>query len=137
MPGLIGSLDTRRRPLMRVPVSGKDDLLAIIDTAFTGELLVDEDVARSWGVVVLDVEAEIEMGDGSRRDVKQGLLTVVWFGREHDATVQVVRRSTSQPRRRLRQDGEPAALLGTEMIAPGILNVNFSSGVVTIEEVVP
>ncbi len=134
MPELIGSLDSRRRPLVRVPVSGKDDLLAIIDTAFTGELLVDDDVARSWGVVVLDVEAQIEMGDGSRRDVKQGLLTVVWFGRERDATVQVVGRSANDSPRRPRQDGEPVALLGTELIAPGILNVNFATGVVTIEQ---
>ena len=137
MPELIGSLDSRRRPLMRVQVEGKDDLLSIIDTAFTGELLVDEDIAQSWGVVVLDVNAQIELGDGSRCEVQQGLLTVVWFGRNHDATVQVVRRATGQSQHRPRRDGEPVALLGTELIAPGSLNVNFTSGVVTIEELAP
>lgn len=134
MSELIGSLDSRRRPLMRVPVEGKDDLLAIIDTAFTGELLMDEETAQIWGVVVLDVNAQIELGDGSRREVKQGLLTVTWFGRDHDATVQVVRRSTGQSPHRPRRDGEPVALVGTELIAPDILNVNFTSGVVTIEQ---
>ena len=73
MSDLTGSIDERRRPLLRVPVPERDDLLAVVDTAFTGELLVDEDVARDWGVVAVDVDADIELGDGSRRVVKQGL----------------------------------------------------------------
>jgi hypothetical protein len=130
---LIGSLDNRRRPLMRVPVPGKDDLLAIIDTAFTGELLLDEDIAQSWGVLILDVGAEIELGDGSLRAVKQGLLTVTWFGQERDATVQIVARDPNSSGRRSRQDGEPFALVGTELLTPDILCVNFTTHVVSIK----
>ena len=77
MPELIGGVDQRRRPLLRVPAPGKDDILTIIDTAFTGEVLMDEDTARTFDVLLLDVGAAIERGDGTRRDVNQGLLTVV------------------------------------------------------------
>lgn len=119
--------------MMRVPVSGKDDLLAIIDTAFTGELLLDEDIARSGGVLVLDVSAQIELGDGSHKVVKQGLLTVTWFGEERDATVQIVARDPTTSGRRPRQDGEPFALVGTELLAPDILTVNFTTAVVSVK----
>jgi predicted aspartyl protease len=128
---MIGSIDDRRRPLVRVPVSGQDDLLAIIDTAFTGELLLDEDVAERWGVVFVNIDGQIELGDGSRKFVKQGLLTITWFDADRDTSVQIV---PSEPSRRTRQDGEPFALLGTELLAPSILNVNFTSGVVSIQQ---
>jgi predicted aspartyl protease len=130
---LIGSLDDRRRPVLRVPISGKDDILAIVDTASTGELLLDEEIAQSWGVLVLDVGAEIELGDGSRKFVKQGLLTVTWFGRERDATVQIVDRDPGVSGRRAPRDAEPFALVGTELLAPDVLNVNFTTGVVSIK----
>jgi hypothetical protein len=133
MSELIGSLDHRRRPLIRVPASGKDDLLAIIDTAFTGELLLDEMVAQSWGVLVVDAETKIELGDGSVKVVKQGLLTVTWFDEQRDATVQIVSRDPNTSGRRPRQDGEPFALLGTELLAPDILTVDFSAAVVSIK----
>jgi hypothetical protein len=123
MPELIGGVDQRRRPLLRVPVPGKDDILTIIDTAFTGEVLMDEDTARIFDVLLLDVGAAIELGDGTRRDVNQGLLTVVWFGTERDVTVQVVPRDPLKDRRII-GDGEPGALLGTELIAPDRLTID-------------
>jgi predicted aspartyl protease len=133
MSEITGSLDARRRPLVRLPVAGNDDLLAIVDTAFTGELLLDEDVARNWGVLVLDVGAEIELGDGSTRIVKQGLLSVFWFDLERDVTVQIVARDQPLSVRRPRVDGEPFALVGTELLVPHVLNVDFGTAVVSIK----
>jgi predicted aspartyl protease len=129
VPDLIGSVDGRRRPLVRVPVTARDDLLAIVDTAFTGELLLDEEIARSWAVLMLDVRANVELGDGTRREVKQGLLTVTWLGVDRDVTVQVVPRALSP---RFRQDGDPFALVGTELLNDQILLVDFPAGTVNI-----
>ena len=131
MADLTGSVDDRRRPLLRMPVPGHDDLLAIIDTAFTGQLLVDEQIAGTWGVVVIDIKADVELGDGSRHVVKQGLLSVSCFDTMRDVTVLVV---AHDPSRRARLDGEPVALVGTELLFPDILTVNFSSGLVTIQQ---
>lgn len=128
MPELIGGLDERRRPLLRVPVRGNDDILVIIDTAFTGELLLDEVGARQWGVVVVDVEAAIELGDGSRRLVKQGLLTIDWLDGLKDVTVQII----PQGSHRTRPDGNPGALIGTELLASYVRLIDFPGSHVSL-----
>lgn len=128
MPELIGSLDERKRPLLRVPVPGHDDILAIIDTAFTGELLLDEADAQQWGVVIVDVESAIELGDGSKRLVKQGLVTIDWLDGSQDVTVQIIPREL----RRTRPDGSPGALIGTELLASYVLLIDFPGSFVTL-----
>lgn len=120
--------------MLRIPVANHDDILAIVDTAFSGELLLDEVVARSWGVIVLDVDAMLELGDGSKRIAKQGLLTFHWLGEERDVTVQVVPRAAEHDERGARRDGEPIALLGTELLANAVLTVNFPAGRVTVRQ---
>jgi mono/diheme cytochrome c family protein len=64
MSELSGSIDGRRRPLLRVPVLRRDDVLAVIDTGFTGELLVDDDVARDGPAASL--RSAKSRGDGCR-----------------------------------------------------------------------
>ncbi len=97
-------------------------MLAIVDTAFTGELLLAEADARAWGVVVLDVEAALELGDRTTMTAKQGIVTLQWLGQAIDVTVQV----TPDPvRQRSRQDGEPVGLLGTGLLNSVVLTIDF------------
>ena len=125
MHELTGSVDDRGRPLLRLRLPGKDDeLLVIVDTAFTGELLLSETDALTWGVLVLNVEADVELGDGSTVVVKQGLVTIDWLGTLVDATVQVTT-SAAPPKPRVRSDGEPVGLLGTAMLREAVIQIDF------------
>jgi hypothetical protein len=125
LPDMRGSVDDRVRPLIRLRVAEKDDdLLVIIDTAFTGELLLQHAEALQWGVVILDVEASIELGDGSTGRAKQGLVSIDWLGRPMDVTIQVtpaIQARTMPPRR----EGLPAGLLGTALLKDVVLTIDF------------
>ena len=111
-----GSVDDRGRPLLRLRVTDMDDdLLVVVDTAFTGELLLSQTDAAQWGVIVLDVEADIELGDRSTLIAEQGLVTIDWLGMLRDVTVQVTPEPARQPAR-ARPDGAPVGLLGTTLL---------------------
>ena len=125
MHELTGSVDDRGRPRLRLRLPGKDDeLMVIVDTAFTGELLLSETDALAWGVLVLNVEADVELGDGSTVVVKQGLVTIDWLGTPVDATVQITK--YPEPKKsRMQRDGEPIGLLGTAMLQETFIQINF------------
>ncbi len=134
MRELTGSVDDRGRPLVRVRIPGKDDeLLVILDTAFTGELLLSQQDAQQWGTLVLDVEADIELGDRSTLTAKQGLLTIDWLGRELDVTVQVTPNATSRSAS-MRRDGDPVGLLGTTLLNQALLTIDFPQRRVQLQQ---
>jgi predicted aspartyl protease len=112
-------------------VDRDDDLLVIIDTAFTGELLLQHGDAVEFGVLILDVEAAIELGDGSVGRVKQGLITIDWLGRSMDATVQVSP-MPQNPSVQLRREGAPVGLLGTALLKTVVLSIDFPKSEVVL-----
>jgi hypothetical protein len=133
VPELTGSVDARGCPLLRLRVAGKDDdLLVIIDTAFTGELLLQHADAVQWGVLILDVEASIELGDGTRGIAKQGLVALEWLGRPLDVTVQVPPEPATRPAR-TRQADEPIGLLGTALLRDVVPSIDFPRSSVTLQ----
>lgn len=136
MHEVIGSVDDRGRPLVRLQLQGReDDMLVIVDTAFTGELLLSSNEALQWGVMILDVESDLELGDYSKVVAKQGLVTAEWLGRQLDVTVQVTPDPTTPAGSRQqerRRDGAPVGLLGTGMLSRAILSIDFPQRVVSV-----
>ena len=111
---------------------GKDDeLLVIVDTAFTGELLLSRDDAMQWGVLLLDVESSLELGDRSTLTAKQGLVSIDWLGSHVDATVQVTPDLAGRPRR----EAEPAGLLGAGLLAAVRMTIDYPQRTVALRVV--
>ena len=126
MATLIGSVDPRGRPLVRL--EGKhESVLVLIDTGFNGELMLTRDAARLVGADSFYDEAEIELADGRTARVFEGRATITWLGNERRVRVFV-----SDERFTHRSD-EPAGLLGAGLLAPNLLTIDFAAGTVTIE----
>lgn len=130
MGTVLGSIDDRQRPLVRLTYAdGEESLLALVDTGFNGDLYVAESVARRAGFERTDFESEVKLAGGNSAKVVRGRGTVRWLGQERQVQVFIV----ADPRRPL-PDGEPEALLGTGLISPHILLVDFTARTVEIEQ---
>ena len=132
MAEMRGSVDGLRRPLLRLTINGRgDDILATVDTGFNGELLMPEIDARELGIVPLGVEGRITLGDGSEILVKQAIAILVWLGLERDVRIHLTA-SVRPPQDRSRPADDPIALIGTSLITPNILEINFGARTVAI-----
>ena len=123
---------------MRLRVPGNPDgLLLLIDTGFNDELLLNQRAARDLGVLMLAAESDAELGDGTRITTLRGILTVSWLGLDRDVGVHVP--MTAATAASTLRDDEPVGLLGTRLLAPNILEINFGiqSVIVRAEEHVP
>ena len=128
MAKLVGSIDDLGRPLVRLRLPrGLDDLLAIVDPGFNGELMMSLAVAQSLGLTLDDDLVPIELGTGAIERVYTCQLDVLWL--EQDLRVRVlVSRSWPAPK-----PDAPVALIGTALLRRHLLLVDFESGIVEIE----
>ena len=121
------------RPVLRLRVIGKaDEMLVTVDTGFNGELLLLEEEASKWGIAPLGAERDILLADGSIVASKQALTKIGWLGVEREVCVQLTELSKTPPPRTRRED-DPSALIGTGLITPAILEINFGRGTVVIQ----
>jgi predicted aspartyl protease len=129
-----GSVDGLGRPLLRLTISGRgDDIISTVDTGFNGELLMSETDARQLGIVPLSVEGRVTLGDGSQIFVKQAITTLFWLGLERHVRIQLT--TTVGPVQKLpSQTDDPIALIGTTLITPNILEIDFGAKTVAIFE---
>jgi len=127
LPKLVGSVDPIGRPVVRVAVMGRDDeMLATIDTGFNGELMMGSGDAELLGVAVREQADAVELGHGQRIGVGVGLLRIRWLDAERTAKVLI------SDQRELRRTG-PVALIGTALLKPHLLLIDFAQGTVEIE----
>ena len=125
---VIGSVDGRHRPLIRVRFVGRDDdVLAIVDTGFNGQVMMASGDARLLGVTLLEDNEEVELGHGKKVDVRLGEVRIEWLDEQHRVSVFVSERP--EPTR----EGEPVMLLGTKLLSPHLLFVDFDARTVEIE----
>jgi predicted aspartyl protease len=123
------SIDARFRPLLRSKrPNGADDVLALLDTGFNGELLCDRIVASYLGVVASGQPERVELAGGVERVAQSGWLRVAWLGRERQVQV-LVTADEPGPQR----DGEPIALVGGALLAPSLVLLDYGAGTVEIE----
>jgi hypothetical protein len=132
---MIGSVDERGRPLLRLRVQNRDDeLLVLVDTGFNGAVLFSEYEATTWGVQILDRQRDIELGDKSRIAVRQGLLQVYWWGTLREVEVEITANPEVSKGAGVHSDGEPSAIAGTLLIVPDILEIDFGRKFLTIRQ---
>ena len=128
MAKLIGSVDLLGRPLVRVRPGGQDDdLLAIVDTGFNGEIMMGMHAARALRVLLFPDAVDVELGTGAVERVLEGRLPVRWLDEERVAKVLV---SVGWP---APKPDTPVALIGTRLLRPHLLLVDFAAGTVEIE----
>jgi predicted aspartyl protease len=130
LPELVGHVDQRERPLMRVSLPGQDrSFLALVDTGFNGWLLMEVMDAVSLGFMLSELTVQVQFaGRGqSRLSVAHG--HIMWFGERHHIEVLV---STAEEGCIASPD-EPVAILGTRLLNPHLLKIDFARRRVSIE----
>jgi predicted aspartyl protease len=125
---LIDSIDQLGRPLLRLPLAGgRDDLLALVYTGFNGELMASLDMARLVRST-LDADMEpIELGTGTVERVYVGRIDIRWLERQTRVEVLVSSRWPAP------KADAPVALIGTRLLRPHLLMIDFAADTLEIE----
>ena len=125
MAKLTGSIDQLGRPVVRVE-GALDSVLVTGDTGFNGELLMTREAARLIGADPFDDETNVELGDGRTVRLYESRATIGWLDQERRVRILV---SNDW----IVTGDAPGGLLGTELLAPHLLLIDFASGMVEIE----
>ena len=110
---------------MRMPAIN-DDLLLMIDTGFNGDLMLSRAGAHQLDLSVSGETSAVVLGDGSSVFVHLMRATVDWLS-VHRAVEVLVSDSW------LPAADEPLGLLGTRLLTPHLLLVDFAERTVEIE----
>ena len=131
MPEIIGHVDARNRPLVSFSIPGHEDgVLGLVDTGFNGYVLMHRDVAKRFGFAVTDITIMVEFAGHPRREVYVAGGRIAWFNQIVDVDVLV----TTEERPRNILSDEPVALIGTGLLNPHKLVVDFANRRVLIAQ---
>jgi predicted aspartyl protease len=120
-----GSVDHLGRPVIRI--EHRDiSILAVIDTGFNGELMVPAATALSLGVAFSMEVTTVELGNGARASVRDGEATINWL--DDTRRVRVFVSESWLP-----TGDAPQGLLGTGLLTPHLLLIDFERKTVEIE----
>ena len=122
------TVDRLGRPVVRVEIPGGESFLAHIDTGFNGEMMLAEFDARRLGFTIATKAANVTVAGDVVQRVMEGSGTIHWFGEARRVELYV---STATPSKRM--DDGPVALIGTRLLIPHLLLVDFARGTVEIE----
>jgi predicted aspartyl protease len=111
-------------------VGAEDDFLALVDIGFNGNLLMTRTTTMQLGFTLREELDIVEFADGRSERVNLGNGVVEWLGGVRRVEIFA---SPDSARQRMRRDGEPVALLGTGLLAPHILLIDFGAGTVEVE----
>ena len=125
MARLVGSVDGRGRPLTRIETGG-DSLLAVIDTGFNGDLMVTELSATLLKLTFGPEAALIELGNGTLAKVYQSEIKLNWLGENRYVQVLISQDWVTRA-------DDPTALIGTGLLRPHLLLIDFEESTVEIE----
>jgi predicted aspartyl protease len=121
---IAGHVDLRNRPLVNVAIPGHEDpILALIDTGFNGYLLVHEDIAQRLCFISTGTTTMVEFAGHARRKLYVADGQIIWFGELTPVPVLV----STEDRPRPAIPDEPIALIGTGLLNPHKLVVDFAS----------
>jgi predicted aspartyl protease len=128
---IIGHVDARNRPIVLLPLpNDADGLLVTIDTGFSGQLLIhDTDLVR-LKCELTDLDLPVELADRRKAILAVARGEIVWFGALR--TVDMLVATTERPSPSL--PDEPSALLGTGLLNPNRLTVDFATRRVVISD---
>jgi predicted aspartyl protease len=126
---LIGSVDERLRPLIRLTAAkGDDDVLCLLDTGFNGELLVRRAEADRLGLLPIGSSEVAEFAGGERVRLQLAEGNIHWLGE-----LRFVRALISADDRLPVSADAPQVLVGTRLLFPHLLLIDFSAATVEIE----
>ena len=127
----LGSIDERRRPLIRISVAAGDSFLALVDTGFNGDLYMTERVAAALRLDYSNGKGDVELAGGRQTNVWTGRAHIAWLGETRTVDVFV---APDTERSRPPRDGDPVALAGTGLLYPHIVMLDFAASTVEIEQ---
>jgi predicted aspartyl protease len=128
-------IDQLLRPIVRVslPQPGSDDLLCLVDTGFTGFLLLERSKALGAGFRLLnEIEDQIVLGDGSIRLAGVARGNILWLGSTVFIDAHIV---PDAPRaRRSSPEHQIDAMIGTALLDGLQVVLDFWHRRVTIQQ---
>jgi predicted aspartyl protease len=128
---ILGHVDARDRPIVSVLVPGQEDAISLtIDTGFNGQLLINAVAIDRFKCESLNVEAPVEFANRECRALPLTRGRIIWFGRPQDVEVWI----TPAESGRTAAPDEPVGLLGTGLLKPHRLTVDFATRRVVIAE---
>lgn len=125
---IVGAIDRLRRPVIRLETPAGDSFLALVDTGFNGELMLSEADATSLGFTVSRVTLKVMLAGDTSQTIKEGSGQISWFGTSRK--VNLIVNPTSHLRR---MDDDPIALVGTRLLTPHLLLIDFEASTLEIE----
>jgi predicted aspartyl protease len=126
---LVGSVDQRRRPLIRIERTlNEDGFLALLDTGFNGELLVSIETVKRFGFELRDASSLAETAGGQVQRLLIGQATIMWLGQPRPVELLVA----PEPARNVLPD-DPIALIGTGLLDPHFELIDFAGKRIEIE----
>lgn len=129
MATLIGSVDQLGRPVVRIGrTDGQDDFLALVDTGFNGGLFIAAADAAHLGVPLNDIKVKVKLAGGVQQSVVRTKWSIRWFGEHRTVDVLV----SLEPAQSHSPD-EPVALLGTALLRPNLLLIDYEASTVELE----
>jgi predicted aspartyl protease len=125
---IVGTIDRLRRPVIRLDTVVGDSFLALVDTGFNGQLMLSESDAQALGFVISRITIDAMLAGDVPQTVREGIGNIRWLG--EDRKIDLVVSPTSKLRRK---DDDPIALIGTRLLTPHLLLVDFATNVLEIE----
>ncbi len=107
-----------------------DDVLVALDTGFNKELLVDRVHIGRFKGELTEVIEQVEFADHTHHSLVLAHGRIIWFGRLREVDILVP--PTARPRAAF--PDEPVGLLGTALLSPHKLTVDFAARRVVISE---
>jgi predicted aspartyl protease len=135
---LEGSVDDRKRPLVRIETPGfTDPLLAFVDTGFNGALLLDEGQAARLGFsVVGDSIRPVQLASQRNEDFMVGQGSFLWLGERRTITAYILIETQDERRARNARKTEEEILIGTDLLSDCRLQIDFPARKVLISKVI-
>lgn len=129
MGTLVGSVDHRRRPLVRIErPDGFESFLALLDTGFNGEVFVAIADVERLGFRLRSGFSTFEDASGQIKTVQRGAGEIMWLGERRRVEVFI---ATEPPP--ARQADDPVALVGTGLLTANMLLIDFPAATIEIE----
>jgi predicted aspartyl protease len=128
---LTGHIDARGRPVVALDTAKGEHFLALVDTGFNGELMTSVLDAALPGFTVSSTSHEATLAGEQVSVVYEGKGVVRWMGELRRVEVLV---SPNPPTRGVRHESDPVAMIGTRLLTPHLLLIDYRTGTVEIEQ---
>jgi predicted aspartyl protease len=123
-----GTIDRLRRPVIRLETSAGESFLALVDTGFNGELMLAHPDAQALGFEVSKVKIKALLAGDVSQKLREGSGNLIWLGKDRRIELMVSPASSIR-----RMDDDPIALIGTKLLTPHLLLIDFEVSTVEIE----